>query len=658
MFLLLFFFIFVASVWTTSEKQAHLIARGSRPEDSKGKAAYDIYLERKMVQSGSIALQQALSLKDKRNPKFISKIAHILKVSLETITPVNLESSDSLKVVKTILESRDPDIFMQFPDIFKELARMSDSADSIRRLFKYPNLFESRQHSSFFRSSHRPHLFANPTILRDIIHEIFMESKIKPLKDIETGKILIDFILEPMSSFGLYMGHANLKWALMWTCRYHLKDEFRRISDQLHYNYETGVLMFGYREAYEYQSLSILNELLTVERNYEDMFFHAWAIGDRDLMVRLFKTYYHRDPIVDKLWSNLKRDENNHINFQELLQDDLPTRVDPRKIVRYAMTFNHPELLRNLAERLGYAAVVLEIKAQLHRFGPTSPEVIVVAAPILRDYGESQPGSFIYEDIFTRALKFVSDTDSIKILLESFYPQRERSPSVLRKYHPKETHSRLITTMLQLLSDSGTPNDIKENIRKDIKDNFLEISSAATWTGDWRGLFAALPILTVDERNNLARTISFNAGDERYIAYNLEFVIERKIDLIAYLSPNFEDRLDAYVLLPSCYKFPFFKGIFVDNWLETKVFQYYLEEIKLRETEQDFQTFLKKLWMTWSSADEVSHRDSVVPQENKRPITRHLQKLLYYRRSPFYLHGMEATARLHWIKSFTSHFFN
>ena len=380
---------------------------------------HEVFLEWKAAESGTTALTQALRMTDKSRPEFHKTIAKILKESLDGVPIYRKDATNGLNAVKTILESRNPDIFMQFPDIFKELATMPDSADSIRRLLKYPNFIYAEDKRSVFQASHRPHLFPNRQSLNSIIVPIFKESDKKVLQDIETGKLLLNFLLEPqINTF------VDLKWPLMWTSRLKLENEFNQIFEKMKSILQYEGMLVGFKETLESQPSVFLNRFLTVENNFFDMYFHAWAIGDQHIISILTQIHDSMPPVSETLWPNLQRDAKGHVNFQELLQGDLPNGITEYGLVHYAILFDRPDVIRILSHKTD---AVLAMKAYLRYGEVTNLETAdaIMDALIRYEQGPTPGAIHVLKEAVSDSLDHVSDSKILKLILKKFYLEKK-----------------------------------------------------------------------------------------------------------------------------------------------------------------------------------------------------------------------------------------
>jgi hypothetical protein len=87
--------------------------------------------------------------------------------------------------------------------------------------------------------------------------------------------------------------------------------------------------------------------------------------------------------------------------------------------------------------------------------------------------------------------------------------------------------------------------------------------------------------------------------------------------------------IDAYTLIPAMMQtVPRFEDDLPDERTEKFILKYFMKQIKSRETEQDFKTFLKMLWMTWSSEVSLKIGDTEVSKEKKDVVSRQIKELL------------------------------
>ncbi len=87
----------------------------------------ETFLDWKAFTSEPEELREILKMEDTMDPLFVHRIARLLCDSF-TLSMARQSFTMIPPIVKEILESHNPDVFMQFPRIMEEVARSSNSA--------------------------------------------------------------------------------------------------------------------------------------------------------------------------------------------------------------------------------------------------------------------------------------------------------------------------------------------------------------------------------------------------------------------------------------------------------------------------------------------------------------------------------------------------
>jgi hypothetical protein len=453
---------------------------GTQRDSNEGPEIFDHFLDWKA--------QEGITLtSEKTSPDTLAKK---LKSALDAPFLANQRAFQAFKLGRDLLESKDPDIFMQWPEIFAELARLPNGDSAVGKLLKYPRLVRlypiDLAATSSLKEAPRPYIFNNKAVFLEAMDNVFKDS-VDGMVNHESGKAIIHHVVSFFSA-----EDVQVRNMLLWASRQGLIAEVKMIvrlekAGQFKNLNQRGltnrVLVQAAQTALEANHVTVYEELVgRLDDNVlsNNFFSHLVLTGKSDAAEILFDKANGK---VKHFWTDSTLPET-HVSAENLLQHVRAlSKEDYVVALHYAINFNHDKLLHVLltleqSRDLTYmdiyglmasAALSSSLEATQVLLNSHHPLIVRFKAPSLLLgflYGDSS-----VTNVFLDKYVELHGTDVARLMnefgihqLDSFRPWYETR----KKEFSREAQCSIKEAMLKSAAKMGVINDDWNNLKEEL----------------------------------------------------------------------------------------------------------------------------------------------------------------------------------------------